>query len=189
ASLMPVGLLEKLTQQELTDLVRFLTELGKTDAYTVSKDRVVRRWRVMKGTPDAMNAIRRTRHATAATENPAFVWEPAYSRVDGSLPVRKFDEIGKLHVSNRATGAAFVRCELEALSPGKTVLKFNSVDGLKMWLGEKPIVLKPETEIELTKGVHRLTFAIDLTPERDVLRLELLDAPSSPAQVEILNGK
>ncbi|HBL47265.1 MAG TPA: sorbosone dehydrogenase, partial [Planctomycetaceae bacterium] len=34
ASLMPVGLLEKLTQQELTDLVRFLTELGKTDAYT-----------------------------------------------------------------------------------------------------------------------------------------------------------
>jgi len=103
--------------------------------------------------------------------------------------VRKFDEIGKLHVSNRATGAAFVRCELEALSPGKTVLKFNSVDGLKMWLGEKPVVLKPETEIELTKGVHRLTFAIDLTPERDVLRLELLDAPSSPAQVEILNGK
>lgn len=189
ASLMPVGLLEKLTQPELTDLVRFLTELGKTDAYTVSKDRVVRRWRVMKGTPGAMNAIRRTRHATAATENPAFVWEPAYSRVDGSLPVRKFDEIGKLHVSNRATGAAFVRCELEALSPGKAILKFDSVAGLKMWLGEKPIVLKPETEIELTKGVHRLTFAIDLTPERDVLRLELLDAPSSPAQVEILNGK
>jgi len=189
ASLMPVGLLEKLTQQELVDLTRFLSELGKTEAYTVGKERVVRRWRVMKGTPEAMNAIRRTRHATAATENPAFVWEPAYSRVDGSLPVRKFDEIGKLHVSNRATGAAFVRCELEVTSPGKTILKFNSVDGLKMWLGEKPIVLKPETELDLSKGTHVLTFAIDLTAERDVLRVELLDAPTSPAQVAIVNGK
>lgn len=189
ASLMPVGLTDKLTQQELIDLVRFLSELGKTDAYTVGKDRVVRRWRVMKGTPEAMHAIRRTRHATAATENPAFVWEPAYSRVDGSLPVRSFDEIGKLHVSNRATGAAFVRCELEATSPGKAILKFNSIDGLKMWIGEKPVVLKPETEIELTKGTHRLTFAIDLTPERDDLRLELLDAQDSPAQVSIISGK
>ena len=189
ASLMPVGLLDKLTRQELVDLVRFLSELGKTDAYTVGKDRVVRRWRAMKGTPAAMNAIRRTRHATAATENPAFVWEPAYSRVDGDLPVKQFDEIGKLHVSNRAKGAAFVRCELEATSPGKTILKFNSVEGLKMWLGEKPIVLKPETEIELTKGTHRLTFAIELTPERDVLRLEVKDAPDSPAQVAIVGGK
>jgi putative heme-binding domain-containing protein len=189
ASLMPVGLLDKLTQQELIDLTRFLSELGKTEAYTVGKERVVRRWRVMKGTPEAMNAIRRTRHATAATENPAFVWEPAYSRVDGNLPVRKFDEIGKLHVSNRATGAAFARCELEATSPGKTILKFNSIDGLKMWLGEKPIVLKPETELDLSKGTHILTFAIDLTAERDVLRLELLDAPTSPAQVAIVNGK
>ncbi|WP_339730773.1 PVC-type heme-binding CxxCH protein [uncultured Gimesia sp.] len=189
ASLMPVGLLDKLTQQELIDLTRFLSELGKTEAYTVGKERVVRRWRVMKGTPEAMHAIRRTRHATASTENPAFVWEPAYSRVDGNLPVRKFDEIGKLHVSNRATGAAFVRCELEATSPGKTILKFNSVDGLKMWIGEKPVVLKPETELELTKGKHRLTFAIDLTPERDVLRLELLDSADSPAQVAIVNGK
>ena len=189
ASLMPVGLLDKLTQQELVDLTRFLSELGKTEAYTIGKERVVRRWRVMKGTPQAMHAIRRTRHATAATENPAFVWEPAYSRVDGSLPVRSFDEIGKLHVSNRAKGAAFVRCELEATSPGKTILKFNSVDGLKMWIGEKPVVLKPETELELTKGKHRLTFAINLTPERDVLRLELLDAEDSPAQVAIVNGK
>lgn len=189
ASLMPVGLLDKLTKQELIDLTRFLSELGKTEAYTVGKDRVVRRWRVMKGTPGAMNAIRRTRHATAATENAAFVWEPAYSRVDGNLPVRNFDEIGKLHVSNRAKGAAFVRCELEATSPGKTILKFNSIDGLKMWIGEKPVVLKPETELDLSKGKHRLTFAINLTPERDDLRLELLDAPGSPAQVAIINGK
>ncbi len=189
ASLMPVGLLDKLTQQELIDLTRFLSELGKTEAYRVGKERVVRRWRVMKGTPQAMHAIRRTRHATAATENPAFVWEPAYSKVNGNLPVKKFDEIGKLHISNRATGAAFVRCELEATSPGKTILKFNSVDGLKMWIGEKPIILKPETELELTKGTHRLTFAIDLTPERVVLRLELLDAKNTPAQVAIVNGK
>lgn len=189
ASLMPVGLLDKLTQQELIDLTRFLSELGKTEAYRVGKERVVRRWRVMKGTPDAKRVIRRTRHATAATENPAFIWEPAYSRVDGSLPIKHFDEIGMLRVSNRSRGAAFVRCELEATSPGKTILKFNKINGLKMWLGEKPIVLKPETELELSKGKHRLTFAIELTPEREVLRLELLDAPDSPAQVAIINGK
>ncbi|QDT28584.1 hypothetical protein Enr10x_39280 [Gimesia panareensis] len=189
ASLMPVGLLDKLTRQELVDLVRFLSELGKTDAYTVGKERVVRRWRVMKNTPAAMNAIRRTRHATAATENPAFVWEPAYSRVDGDLPVNHLDEIGRLHVSKRARGAAFLRCELEATTPGKAILKFNSIDGLKLWIGEKPVALQPETEVELSKGINQLTFALELLPERDVLRLEVKDAPDSPAQVQIVSGK
>ncbi|QDU51443.1 PVC-type heme-binding CxxCH protein [Gimesia panareensis] len=189
ASLMPVGLLDKLTRQELVDLVRFLSELGKTDAYTIGKERVVRRWRVMKNTPAAMNAIRRTRHATAATENPAFVWEPAYSRVDGDLPVNHLDEIGRLHVSKRARGAAFLRCELEATTPGKAILKFNSIDGLKLWIGEKPVALQPETEVELSKGINQLTFALELLPERDVLRLEVKDAPDSPAQVQIISGK
>lgn len=189
ASLMPVGLLDKLTRQELVDLVRFLSELGKTDAYTIGKERVVRRWRVMKNTPAAMNAIRRTRHATAATENPAFVWEPAYSRVDGDLPVNHLDEIGRLHVSKRARGAAFLRCELEATTPGKAILKFNSIDGLKLWIGEKPVALQPETEVELSKGINQLTFALELLPERDVLRLEVKDAPDSPAQVQIVSGK
>ena len=189
ASLMPVGLLDKLTRQELVDLVRFLSELGKTDAYTIGKDRVVRRWRVMKNTPEAMNAIRRTRHATAATNNPAFVWEPAYSRVDGNLPLDQLEEIGRLHVSKRARGAAFLRCELDATTAGKAVLKLNSVDGLKLWIGEKPVALQPKTEVELQKGINTLTFAVELLPERDVLRLEVEDAKDSPAQVQIVGGK
>ena len=45
-SLMPAGLTENLTRDEFRDLTRFLTELGKVGPYSVSKDRLVRRWQV-----------------------------------------------------------------------------------------------------------------------------------------------
>ena len=56
-------------------------------------------------------------------------------------------------------------------------------------------VALPHTEalfnlaLNLTRGTHRLTFAVDLNERKQGLRLELKDAPGSPAQVQIINGK
>jgi putative heme-binding domain-containing protein len=59
-SVMPAGLADLLTDAELFDLVRFLTELGKPGPYAVGSAPVVRRWRLP---------------------------EPAYSLVSGDLPL------------------------------------------------------------------------------------------------------
>ena len=45
---MPAGLTDTLTRGELVDLVRFLSELGKIGPYAVGKDRVFRRWQVLR---------------------------------------------------------------------------------------------------------------------------------------------
>ncbi len=63
-SVMPQGLADLLTEKELFDLVRFLTELGKPGPYAVSNAPVVRRWRVLEGK----------------------AWVPAWSTVGGELP-------------------------------------------------------------------------------------------------------
>ncbi len=66
-SVMPAGLADLLTDQELHDLVRFLSELGKPGPYAVSPAPVIRRWRVPEGG----------------------AWVPAYSLVTGLLPLGK----------------------------------------------------------------------------------------------------
>ncbi|HEX7897482.1 MAG TPA: PVC-type heme-binding CxxCH protein [Planctomycetota bacterium] len=63
-SVMPRGLADLLTEKELFDLTRFLTELGKPGAYAVPNAPVVRRWRVLEGG----------------------LWLPAYATVGGELP-------------------------------------------------------------------------------------------------------
>jgi putative heme-binding domain-containing protein len=63
-SVMPKGLADLLTEKELLDLTRFLTELGKPGPYAVTNAPLVRRWRVKEGE----------------------AWVPAYSTVGGELP-------------------------------------------------------------------------------------------------------
>ncbi|MEX0867341.1 MAG: PVC-type heme-binding CxxCH protein, partial [Pirellulales bacterium] len=46
-SLMPGGLVDTLTRDELVDLVRFLSELGKVGPFAVGQQPVVRRWQAM----------------------------------------------------------------------------------------------------------------------------------------------
>src|SRR5207302_8532202 len=85
-SLMPEGLADGLTRGELIDLVRFLSELGKVGPYSVSKARLVRRWQVLEPTREAYGLLARTSHASAAGNDPALTWSPAYSTVAGGLP-------------------------------------------------------------------------------------------------------
>ena len=74
-SLMPAGLVETMTESELLDLVRFLSELGKIGPYAVSKAQVLRRWQVLEMSPEAIQALRRT-SLDAAIVDPSLTWSP-----------------------------------------------------------------------------------------------------------------
>ena len=85
-SLMPVGLVETMTEGELLDLVRFLSELGKIGPYAVSKAQLMR---ALAGARDE----RRGRHRAAADEpgcgdhrSPAWSGAPRTVRWRGSCP-------------------------------------------------------------------------------------------------------
>jgi putative heme-binding domain-containing protein len=186
-SLMPDGLADQMTRQELVDLVRFMSELGKVGGpYAPNKARLVRRWQVFEPTNDNMNKLRRAR-AAAAVENPDdFVWSSAYSKTSGEFPL---DSLPKLVVWKDSEPFGMLRAQLDVTTGGPARLKFNSVVGLTMWAGSTPVEVKDETVIELKAGLQTLTFAVDLNKRKEGLRIELEDVAGSPARVNIVNGK
>ncbi|HND52927.1 MAG TPA: HEAT repeat domain-containing protein, partial [Pirellulaceae bacterium] len=108
-SLMPDGVVDTLTRQELIDLTRFLTELGKVGEYSVGRARVARRWESLVWTKEAHTLLNRTSYDSAAGDHAQLTWEPAYSRVAGDLPAAELPKFVP-HPANNPT--SFVRCQL-----------------------------------------------------------------------------
>jgi putative heme-binding domain-containing protein len=185
-SLMPEALTDPLTRQEFADLVRFLSELGKVGAYAPSTARVVRRWQIIEPTPENMNLARRTRLAAAAEPGTPFTWSPVYSHVSGKLPLA---ELPKLVVWSGNDPLAVVRFHLDVTTAGKVKLKFNSIEGLTLFVAGKPVEPKPETEIDLATGMQPITLVIDRSKRTEDVRVELADVAGSPARAAIVGGK
>ena len=101
ASLMPAGLVDDLTDQELADLVRFLSELGKQGAYAPSTTPYVRTWEVLEPGPAASQWVARGMRAGPPA---GLKWSPVYSRVEGSLPLGGLPAVDGQRVL-RAAGA------------------------------------------------------------------------------------
>jgi len=183
-SLMPNGLADFLTHQELLDLVKFLSELGKVGAYMVGPARLVRRWRVLEPTTQARQFLQRDGFAAAAGAEPALAWSPAYSTVSGVLPL---DTLPPL--SEDANQFAIVQCQLEASAPGRVRLRLNSRKGIALWLDRDPVEPSEEITLAVAAGVHALTFAVNRTQRNEGLRCELDDLPGSAARVRVVGGK
>jgi len=189
-SLMPEGLADTLTRTELIDLVRFLSELGKVGPYSVSKARLVRRWQTLEPTPAAYSLLQRTSYHSAVSNDPALTWGPCYSNVSGSLPL---DALSTFQFqkpdSKESDRFAFVRCQIEASSPGKVKILLSSSAGLTAWLDGKPADAKAEMEFDLTSGMHTITFAVNLNQRQEGVRCELEEVAGSGAHARIIGGK
>ncbi len=185
-SLMPDGLVDTLTRNELADVVKFLSELGKLGPYSLSKARIVRRWQVLQPTPDAVGLIRKSRVAAVAENDPAFQWNSTYSMVSGELPL---DAAVPFTVWKDTAPMAVFRCQLDVTAAGKVKLKLNSAAGISLLVGSNPVDAMDETMLDLPAGTQTLLFAIDLSKRKEPLRVELEDVEGSSARVNIVGGK
>ncbi len=104
---MPEGLTAGLTEAELRDLIRFLSELGRPGPFRVEDAPVVRRWRVAPG------------DAPPPADSP--LWTARYSTAAGALPMADLPE-----------GRVWARFEIDVLSAGKVRLRTNSPAGLAL---------------------------------------------------------
>jgi putative heme-binding domain-containing protein len=168
-SIMPVGLADELTRQELVDLVRFLSELGKVGPYAVGKTRTARRWEVLA---DSAN------ESYDPSSNDG-TWTSVYSTVAGDLPVSA--------VPTSGSGERIVRCHLEVAKEGKIELRLAGPIE-RVWLDGRAIELVEVLSIELSAGVHTLTFSLRNEPQARV-RAELSEVPDSAAQAQFVGGK
>lgn len=173
-SLMPEGQVDTLTDRELAALVRFLSELGRTPEYTVGRSMQARTWSVMRPTGEAAFRLRRTSYATAATDDEAFQWQPAYSTVAGSLPM---EDVPQVVVKNRSApgsrGVGFARCRLQVETAGTVRLVFDDVSGIRLRLNQTPVNLQQTVTLEVQPGIHRLTFTVDHSQRSEPLSVRV----------------
>jgi len=184
-SLMPVGLVDRLTRAELVDLVRFMSELGKVGRYAVGPEPVARRWQTLPAARGNFHQLNRKGIAAAGTANPELVWEPAYSRVEGALPLA---ELPTLDV--RGSGPlCYVRCQLEVATAGEVALRVQTDATWDAWLDGAPLQPAEVLKENLASGVQTLTLALKPNSPDDRLRIELAEVDGSPAQVKFVGGK
>jgi putative heme-binding domain-containing protein len=185
-SIMPAGLADTLTTAEIADLVRFLSELGKVGPYAVGPARLVRRWRVLEPTEEAMQQLRRTNSSATALDHPAWNWLPAYSRVSGDLPL---DSLPSIQIHQGVHPMSYLRFEIDVSTAGPLQLRFNSAAGLECWLDAASFPCEREVTLEPSPGRHTVTIALDRRQRNKPLRVELDDLPGSSAQAQIVGGK
>lgn len=182
-SLMPEGLVDSLTDGEIADLVRFLSELGRTPEYTLSRNRLARTWGVVVPDRDAYYRINRTSISQVAQDDPAFSFTPRYSLVGGQLPLA---DVPVLTV--RGTQLSFARTTLRVTSPGNVGFQLNSAAGLEVRIDGIPMPAEEAFTTALDAGLHTVTVIINRDQRTEPLQLELLDAVSGPAaNVELVN--
>jgi putative heme-binding domain-containing protein len=166
-SMMPAGLADPLTRQELVDLVRFLSELGRPGAYAIGPQQLARRWQVLEPAPAGARAGQPL-NVPAGT-----VWMPAYAQVSGTLPPA-------------STTPALARAEVNVTTPGMVRLVLSAPTGSAVWVDDKPVESKGDSSIEMSRGTHSVTV---LPSASAPLRLELTDAPGSAAKAQFVTGR
>jgi hypothetical protein len=198
-SLMPEDTVKSLRRDELVDLVRFLSELGKTGGLVVPRTPTVRRWQALTQTPAVNDYVRHNGVASAAGDDPALVWAPAYSLVEGDLPLDGLPWQGGVDGHNYQ----YLRFELKVTAAGRIGLRVNDPAGLRLWIrpsdkrpDAKPSEVKPEAKpgepavVDLPSGIHIFTLASE-SQERKMkpLRIELVELPGSAGKAEVVLGK
>lgn len=186
-SLMPAGLSDKLTHQELVDVVCFLSELGKVGGLQVSRDRIVRNWQVLLPSKDVTYKLRRTRLASVTEDDPAFVWQSAYSRVSGELPLSDLPKVMYRGPFQKAPSALnFLRFSLDVGTAGEVEITLNSIDGVTIWLDGIQIKSAAATKLNLKAGRHRITMMVSQVERTEPVQIRINDVAGSRAQVQLL---
>jgi hypothetical protein len=178
---MPEGLVDNLTDDEIASLVRFLSELGRTPDYTLSRNRLIRSWQVVLPTPEAFHQLNRTSFSQVAANHPAFNWAPRYSTVAGSLPV---ETVPPMKVRDVPVG--FARCAINVTTPGLIGFRLNSVDGVEIRIDGVPVEQKSEFSAELTAGSHSVVLTIDTARRKEPVTLELVNVENG-GNAELVN--
>ncbi len=183
-SLMPAGLIDGLTRDEFVDLIAFMSKLGKDGAYNLSKQRLIRTWRTPISTDASNDAFRHHGVEFAAKDDPAVMWAPLYSRVNGAAP---WDETTKMWMSGPRYG--LLRTQIAVTTAGKIAIKPSTIEGVKLWVGGKPVEVSATTTLDLAVGTHTLTFAILEGKHGAGFTVELVDVEGSPAKAQAVGGK
>jgi putative heme-binding domain-containing protein len=189
-SLMPAGLADGLTRGELLDLVRFLSELGKVGPYSVSKERICRRWQALEPTPEAQSAMIRSSVDAVVQEEASWSWRSIYTTVAGLVPLSDAPQIARV---GDAPPVRVIRTQVDVTVPGPLTFAFDSSRGLTAWIDgrrtEFPADAPDTFTIELDRGVHTLTLAIEPARGELGVRCRIEEPAGRSTRAQVILGK
>lgn len=183
-SLMPQGLTKFLTRDELLDLARFVSELGKPGPYAVQQGKVIQRWRVLRQPPVELTSdvphLEHLRQYVLGSQPSD--WASAYGQVAGTLP------LDELRTGDKPT-VLILQGEINASAEGKAKVSITSTETAQSWFDANAFDNRREYEVDLTPGRHVITVRVEVsTRERPTLRVELTTPNDSSANYEVIGG-
>ncbi|MCA9055703.1 MAG: c-type cytochrome, partial [Planctomycetaceae bacterium] len=183
-SLMPEGLVKFMTEQEVLDVVKFLSMLGKPGTpYEIRQTQRMQRWRMLMAAPQKLIDDIPDEELLGDLVLRSPNWQPAYSRVNGELPL---DEL----TARTGQSVVYVQGEVDVTAGGVVRPRLNSVVGISLWVDDLRISLDSEPTLDLAKGRHTVTLRID-TAEREAqtISLELDRVSGTSAQFTVVDGQ
>ncbi|QDS95154.1 hypothetical protein FF011L_39410 [Roseimaritima multifibrata] len=179
-SLMPVGVVDRLSAEEQIDLIRFLTELGKPGRFDSSRGGVARVTEVLAGTHRVeQEGIQRILDGA-----PGLKWQPVLTRVDGTLTAAQL-KAATVHPSRMSLIHAYIRTEMSVSEPGIAKFTIAGATHVTAWIDgvEIPQLANPEGskekniqfEKDLSGGTHTLLLRLDARELPETLQIRSSD--------------
>ena len=177
-SLMPAGLVEELTDSELADLVRFLSDLGKDPKWSLPRQNWVRSFRSLTQTPLAGEMMSHS-GPVAFSRKPdetGLTWTSVIPRVSGAIPL---SEIKPIYGFRNAF--KILRAEFEVSVAGQFQLTIENPGEIQAWIGGEKLALDGNP-IALGKG--KLTLILAETGERQSMpKIMVAEVPGNPGRI------
>jgi putative heme-binding domain-containing protein len=178
-SLMPQGLAALVSDAELVDLVRFLSEVGKPGPFAVSHVPTARRWRKLNDVPASLSGLSGADLGKELRHDDRLAWSPLFARVNGEVPIAELK-----------SPVAYLGCRLDVAAAGPVTLKLNGADGLSLWVDGAPIEARERLTMTLSRGNHELDFRVDTAARKTPsLSCTIAEMPGSTAQVKFVGGR
>jgi putative heme-binding domain-containing protein len=176
-SLMPEGVTDGLTHQELRDLIRFLCQLGKPGPYHVSSSPFVRVWQTLDSVPEPVR-VAAAANPNALPQIDTALWQYHYATVSGELPGAEVSPVD-------GSPLGFARFEADVITPGRFRLKIAGGPGITLWVDGRPAEVRDAVEMDLPAGKHWFTFRANLA-QRGAAGISCILEPLAGSEARLL---
>jgi putative heme-binding domain-containing protein len=163
-SLMPLGVVDRLSEQEQLDLLSFLSQLGRPGQYDASQGGVARVYGLIAGTH------RLEQQGTAdITSGDSERWQTIHSLVNGDVPRELLLERTRQPI-NIALVHVYLKTRIEVAQAGEVTLTVPSKADL--WIDGHAVDGETSFTTELAPGRHTVVIRLDARDLPPEFRLE-----------------
>ncbi|MBM4077414.1 MAG: c-type cytochrome, partial [Planctomycetes bacterium] len=183
-SLMPQGLTKFLTRDEVVDLAKFISELGKPGEYEIRKTPSIQRWRVLKNPPKELtDEVPHLEHLRQyVLSSPPEAWSSVYGKVAGSLPLHELR-------TNSQPVVLILQGEIQVNEPGEITFDVTTTERLQTWVDDQQFDNPKTVKVSLGAGRHVVTVRVEVsTTESPELKIELKKPENSTIQFDVVGG-